>query len=194
MRPALGGVGLIVFCFFGSAALRLTDDGWALAQGLGEPAARAARHAASGADSAALLAAIASAQAQLDAEEARLADRKQSLERRRGQAHRAARGLRQGAEEPREDAGDGRPGRGEGHRPDDHGLREHEARGRGAIFERMDVNFAAGLLARMRPDVAAKVLTGMKRRNRLRGDADHREPQRRGANAVAPAMRPLKLS
>ena len=29
------------------------------------------------------------------------------------------------------------------------------------IFEKMDVNFAAGLLARMRPDVAAKVLTGM---------------------------------
>jgi flagellar motility protein MotE (MotC chaperone) len=29
------------------------------------------------------------------------------------------------------------------------------------IFDKMDVKFAAGLLARMRPDVAAQVLTGM---------------------------------
>ena len=47
------------------------------------------------------------------------------------------------------------------------------------IFEKMDVNFAAGLLARMRPEVAAKVLTGMTAGDRLRGDADHRQPQPR---------------
>ena len=38
-RHALGGVGLIILCFFGSAALRLTDNGWAFAQGVGEVAA-----------------------------------------------------------------------------------------------------------------------------------------------------------
>ena len=34
-RPALGGVGLIVLCFLGSAALRLTESGWALAEEIG---------------------------------------------------------------------------------------------------------------------------------------------------------------
>ena len=49
------------------------------------------------------------------------------------------------------------------------------------IFETMDVTFAAGLLARMRPDVAAEVLTGMNAGQRLRGDADDRQPQRRAS-------------
>ena len=34
--PMLSGVGLIVVCFFASAAIRLSGSGWALAQGVAE--------------------------------------------------------------------------------------------------------------------------------------------------------------
>ena len=37
--PVLSGVGLIVVCFFASAALRVSGSGWALAEGVGELAA-----------------------------------------------------------------------------------------------------------------------------------------------------------
>ena len=40
--PVLSGVGLIVVCFFASAALRLSGGGLALAQGVGEFAESAA--------------------------------------------------------------------------------------------------------------------------------------------------------
>lgn len=160
LRPALSGVGLIVLCFFGSAALRLTDDGWALAQGLGEVAG-AQPDAPPTDDSTVLLAAIRDRQSQLDAEEARLADRKQSLgvaETKLSEQLAAFDKAQKNLEKTLALA--------------DQAAEKDLARmttvyenmkpaDAAKIFERMDVNFAAGLLARMRPDVAAKVLTGM---------------------------------
>ncbi len=159
-RPALSGVGLIVLCFFGSAALRLTDDGWALAQGIGE-AARGAPESAQVDERDALLTAIKAREAQLDAEEKRLADRRQSLnvaEAKLAEQLAAFETARRNLEATLALA--------------DQAAEKDIARmttvyenmkpaDAAKIFERMDVAFAAGLLARMRPDVAAAVLTGM---------------------------------
>ena len=132
-RPMLRGVGLIVCCFFGSALLRLTDDGWALAQGVAEAGAAAAPAA----DKDQLLEAIRQREAQLAAFEkaqknleATLAMADQAAERDLARMTTVYENMK-----PPEAA---------------------------KIFETMDVGFAAGLLARMRPDVAAQVLTGMK--------------------------------
>lgn len=158
-RPGLSGVGLIVLCFFGSAALRLTDDGWALAQGIGEAAQGAPEAPADERD--ALLAAIKAREAQLDAEEKRLADRRQSLnvaEAKLAEQLAAFETARKNLEATLALA--------------DQAAEKDIARmttvyenmkpaDAARIFERMDVAFAAGLLARMRPDVAALVLTGM---------------------------------
>ena len=166
IRPALGGAGLIVFCFFASAVLRLSDDGFALAQGLGgAPIPASSEGAAGGADSAALLTALQEREKQLDAEEGRLADRRQSLsvaEAKLGEQLAAFDKAQKNLEKTLAMA--------------DQAAEKDIARmtavyenmkpaDAARIFEKMDVNFAAGLLARMRPDVAAKVLTGMKAEN-----------------------------
>ncbi len=165
VRPALGGAGLIVFCFFASAALRLSDDGFALAQGLTGATDGKGADAPAGADSAALMAALQDRQKQLDAEEARLADRKQSLNVAEAKLteqlaafDKAQKNLEKTlamADQAAEKDLARMTTVYENMKPAD------AAR----IFEKMDVNFAAGLLARMRPDVAAKVLTGMKAEN-----------------------------
>jgi flagellar motility protein MotE (MotC chaperone) len=154
-RPVLGGVGLIVLCFLGSAALRLTDSGWALAQGVGAAGAPARE------DPDALLKAIQEREAQLDAEERRLADRQQTLHvaetklKEQLEAFaRAQKNLEQTlalADQAAEKDIARMTTVYENMKP------AEAAR----IFERMDVKFAAGLLARMRPDLAAEVLTGM---------------------------------
>ncbi len=157
-RPVLSGVGLIVLCFFASAALRVGGGGWALAQGMGTAPPP---DAADEADSARLLAAIRDRQAQLDAEEKRLADRKQTLSvaetklsEQLAAFDKAQKNLEKTlalADEAAEKDLARMTTVYENMKPAD----------AAKIFERMDVNFAAGLLARMRPDVAAKVLTGM---------------------------------
>ena len=158
-RPMLSGVGLIVCCFFASAALRLTDDGWALAQGWPRPrAADGARRR----DKDQLLEAIRQREAQLAAEEKRLADRKQTLgvaEAKLAEQLAAFEKAQKNLEKTLAMA--------------DQAAERDLARmttvyenmkpaDAAKIFETMDVGFAAGLLARMRPDVAAQVLTGMK--------------------------------
>jgi flagellar motility protein MotE (MotC chaperone) len=163
-RPALSGVGLIVCCFFASAALRLTDDGWALAEGIGEAAAGAGAETAedAGSDKDRLLEAIRQREAQLAAEEKRLADRKQTLgvaEAKLAEQLAAFEKAQKNLEETLAMA--------------DQAAERDIARmttvyenmkpaDAAQIFETMDVGFAAGLLARMRPDAAAAVLTGMK--------------------------------
>jgi flagellar motility protein MotE (MotC chaperone) len=156
----LGGLWLIVLCFVGSAALRLSDDNWALAEGISDMAQNQGRGAAPD-DGAALLTAIREREAQLDAEEARLADRKQSLdvseqklkeqlaafEKAQANLEKTLAMADQAAEKDIAQMTTVY----ENMKPAD------AAR----IFEKMDVSFAAGLLARMRPDVAAQVLTGM---------------------------------
>jgi flagellar motility protein MotE (MotC chaperone) len=158
-RPALSGLGLIVCCFFASAALRLTDAGWALAQDVGAAGADETGHAP-GKDQ--LLEAIRQRETQLATEEKRLADRKQTL----GVAEAklaeqlAAFGKAQQNLEKTLAMADQAAERDlarmttvyENMKPAD----------AAQIFETMDLGFAAGLLARMRPDMAAQVLTGMK--------------------------------
>jgi len=158
-RPALSGLGLIVVCFFASAALRLTDDGWALAQDVGHTGSDATGPAV-GKDQ--LLEAIRQREAQLASEEKRLADRKQTLgvaEAKLAEQLTAFEKAQKNLEKTLAMA--------------DQAAERDLARmttvyenmkpaDAAQIFQTMDVGFAAGLLARMRPDVAAPVLTAMK--------------------------------
>ena len=132
------------------------ENGWAMAQGVAETAATPE------ADKDTLLAAIRQREAQLAAEEKRLADRKQTLavseaklaeqlaafEKARANLEKTLAMADQAAERDLARMTT---------------VYENMKPGEAAkIFETMDVGFAAGLLARMRPDVAAQVLTGMK--------------------------------
>lgn len=163
--PGLGGVGLIVLCFFGSAALRMNENGSALAEEIGSMTAQqdedTPRSGAAGEDADALLVAIREREAQLDAEAARLADRAQNLNVAEAKLaeqlaafERAQRNLEETlamADKAAERDIDRMTKVYEAMKPED------AAR----IIERMDVSFAAGLMARMRPEIAADVLTGM---------------------------------
>jgi flagellar motility protein MotE (MotC chaperone) len=150
--PVLSGVGLIVVCFFASAALRLSGSGWALAEGVAEAAASPAD---------AMLAALREREAELDAEEKRLAERRQTLsvaetklEEQLAAFETAQKNLEATlamADQAAEKDIARMTTVYENMKPED----------AAKIFERMDVTFAAGLLARMRPDLAAEVLTGM---------------------------------
>ena len=155
-HPVLSGMGLIVCCFFGSAALRLTDNGWALAEGIGEAAD------AETPDKDQLLQAIRQREAQLAAEEKRLADRKQTLgvaEAKLAEQLAAFEKARKNLEETLAMADQAAERDLARMTTVYENMKPAEA---AKIFETMDVGFAAGLLARMRPDVAAQVLTGMK--------------------------------
>jgi flagellar motility protein MotE (MotC chaperone) len=154
-RPVLGGVGLIVLCFLGSAALRLTDSGWAMAQGVGEAGGPARE------DPDALLKAIQEREAQLDAEEKRLADRQQTLhvaETKLKEQLEAFAIAQKNLEQTLAMADQAAEKDIARMTTVYENMKPAEA---ARIFERMDVKFAAGLLARMRPDLAAEVLTGM---------------------------------
>ena len=178
--PALSGVGLIVVCFFASAALRLTDDGWALAEGIGE-AAGAARGAGRGRPTTRTRSSrrFAHREAQLDAEEKRLADRRQTLsvaEAKLAEQLAAFEKAQKNLEKTlalADQAAERDIARMttvyENMKPAD------AAR----IFERMDVGFAAGLLARMRPGRRGAGADRHEARDRLCGHPDHRQPQRR---------------
>lgn len=163
--PRLGGVGLIVICFLGSAALRLTENGLAIAEEIGsfgpnDSEAISSRSDA-GADADALLVAIREREAQLDAEAARIADRAQNLNvaeaklaEQLGAFEIAQRNLEETLAMADKAA----------ERDIDQMTKVYEAMkpaDAARIIERMDVSFAAGLLARMRPEIAANVLTGM---------------------------------
>lgn len=162
---AAGGVGLIVLCFLGSAALRLTESGMAFAEEIGTlvqgaPEA-AAEPVAAEADADALLAAIRERGAQIAAEEARLADRAQTMavaEARLAEQLAALEKARADLEATlalADQASERDIGQMtavyENMKPAD----------AAKIFERMDVHFAAGLMSRMRPELAAQVLAGM---------------------------------
>jgi flagellar motility protein MotE (MotC chaperone) len=158
-RP-VGGIGLIVLCFIASAALRLTESGWAFAEDVGSAAGESAAPAPAESPDA-LLTAIRARETQLDAEEGRLADRAQTLsvaEKKLAEQLAAFDTAQKNLEKTlamADEAAERDIARMttvyENMKPAD------AAR----IFERMDVNFAAGLLSRMRPEIAADVLTGM---------------------------------
>ncbi len=162
---AAGGVSLIVLCFLGSAALRLTESGVAFAEEIGtlvqgEPET-AEDSAPAEADADALLAAIRARGEQIAAEEARLADRAQTIavaETRLAEQLAALEKARADLEATlalADQASERDIGQMtavyENMKPAD----------AAKIFERMDVNFAAGLMSRMRPELAAQVLAGM---------------------------------
>lgn len=156
-RPMLSGMGLVVCCFFASAALRLTDDGWALAQGVGEAAAPGA----TGSDKDRLLEAIREREAQLEAEEKRLADRRQTLgvaEAKLAEQLAAFEKAQANLEKTLAMADQAAERDLARMTTIYENMKPAEA---AKIFETMDVAFAAGLLARMRPDMAAQVLAGM---------------------------------
>jgi flagellar motility protein MotE (MotC chaperone) len=158
-KAAIGGVALIATCFLGSAALRLTDIGIALAQ---EAAAGPAPEAAPArADSDALLDAIREREAQLEAEEARLAERAQTLavaEEKLAEQLAAFEKAREGLEQTLTLA-DGAAQRDIAQITGVYERMKPEDAAR--IFEKMELSFAAGLLAGMKPDTAAQVLSRM---------------------------------
>lgn len=153
--PVLSGVGLIVACFFASAAMRLGGSGWALAEGVGELTASAA------ATGDAMLKAIQQRESELDAEEKRLADRQQTLnvaEAKLAEQLAAFEKAQKNLESTLAMADKAAENDITRMTTVYENMKPSEA---AKIVERMDVSFAAGLLARMRPDLAAEVLSGM---------------------------------
>ena len=156
--PAVSGLGLIVLCFVGSAALRLTENGVAFAEELSAAAgdATAADDGCSG-NADALMESIRQREGELDSERKRLADRAQTLsvaeaklkEQLAGNNLEATLAV---ADQAAEKDIARMTTVYESMKPAD----------AAKIFEKMDVGFAAGLLARMRPEAAAAVMTGMK--------------------------------
>lgn len=157
---AVSGMGLIVLCFLGSAVLRVTHGGLALAQEIDAMEAQSkAAPPPEGSD--ALMAALREREAQLDADRAKLADRAQTLNVAEAKlaeqlaafekAQKQLEATLASADKAAEKDIDRMTTVYENMKPAD------AAR----ILDRMDVNFASGLLARMRPEIAAQVLTGM---------------------------------
>lgn len=154
---SVGGVGLIVLCFLGSGAMRLVDSGPAIAEEVGALGGPSAQET----EAEALLAAIRAREAQLDAEAARLADREQTLkvaEAKLAEQLAAFETARRGLEETLALA-DKAAERDLDRMTVVYENMEPEDAAR--IFGRMDVAFASGLLARLRPEVAARILTSM---------------------------------
>ena len=161
--PAVSGLGLIVLCFVGSAALRLTENGVAFAEELSAAAgdATAADDGCSG-NADALMESIRQREGELDSERKRLADRAQTLSvaeaklKEQLAAFELARKNLEATLAVADQAAEKDIARMttvyESMKPAD----------AAKIFEKMDVGFAAGLLARMRPEAAAAVMTGMK--------------------------------
>jgi flagellar motility protein MotE (MotC chaperone) len=166
--PTIGGVTLIVACFVGSAALRLTESGPALAQGLEEmtgprltPASMPAEPEKSSAEADALLRAIREREAQLDRHAAQLADRAQALnvaETKLAEQLEAFEKARQNLEQTLAQADKAAERDIERMTTVYENMKPEEA---ARIFERMEVSFAAGLLSRMRPELTADVLASM---------------------------------
>jgi flagellar motility protein MotE (MotC chaperone) len=164
-RGAIGGVSLIVFCFLGSAALRIGEHGHAIAQEIGslanQEAAPTPIAAPAPADAEGLLAAIRERESQLEAESTRLAERAQTLEvaeAKLAEQLAAFEVAQRGLEETlalADSAAERDIARMttvyEAMKPAD----------AAKIVEKMELNFAAGLVVRMRPELAAQVLTGM---------------------------------
>jgi flagellar motility protein MotE (MotC chaperone) len=160
--PAVGGVSLIVLCFLGSAAMRLTESGAALAE---SRATQVQEQKDGGAlengEADRLLLALRDREAQLDAEAAQLADRAQALsvaETKLAEQLEAFETARQQLEATLAQADKAAERDIERMTAVYESMKPEEA---ARIFERMEVSFAAGLLARMRPEITADVLTSM---------------------------------
>ncbi|MBP7243368.1 hypothetical protein [Amaricoccus sp.] len=155
---AIGGVGLIVLCFLGSAALRLAESGAAIAEELGADSPDGAAAPAEADD---LLAAIRAREAALAAEEARMADRKQTLnvaEAKLAEQLAAFETAQKNLEDTLAMADKA------AERDIDRMTAVYEAMkpaDAAKIFGTMDVSFASGLLVGLDPKSAAAILSGM---------------------------------
>ncbi|MER2508343.1 MAG: hypothetical protein ABTQ27_06230 [Amaricoccus sp.] len=158
--PAVGGVGLIVLCFLGSAALRLTHGGLALAEELDQMTQETAgAPPEQGAD--ALMAALREREKQLDADAAKIADRAQTLnvaEAKLAEQLAAFEKARKQLEATLASADKAAEKDIDRMTTVYENMKPAEA---AKILDRMDVSFAAGLMARMRPEIAAQILAGM---------------------------------
>ena len=166
-RRAIGGVGLIVLCFVGSAALRLAANGQAFAEELGALADSGAGGGTASAtcpsteDAESLLSAIREREDELAQESRRLAERSQTLnvaEAKLAEQLAAFETARKNLEATLAVADKAAERDIERMTTVYENMKPAEA---AKIFERMDVSFAAGLLARVRPEVAAQVLAAM---------------------------------
>ena len=164
---APGALLLLGLCFLGSAGLRLADPDSALAKEAAATVAGAGRETAStdgctpGTDPTGLLAALKERESQLDARAAEIADRerllqvaeakyKEQLEALRTAEERLAATLAVADEAAEQDI-----------ERLTAGYANMNPKNAARIFESMDVTFAAGFLARMRKDTAAKIMGGM---------------------------------
>jgi flagellar motility protein MotE (MotC chaperone) len=164
---AIGGVALIVTCFLGSAAMRLAANGQAFADELGALAEAEAEGATAGAtcpsteDAETLLGAIREREDELAKESLRLAERAQTLnvaEAKLGEQLAAFETAQKNLEETLAVADKAAERDIERMTTVYENMKPAEA---AEIFERKDVSFAAGLLARVRPEIAAQVLAAM---------------------------------
>lgn len=157
-RGALGGVGLIVACFLGSAGLRAIDNGAAIA---GEAAARLGGAETPSPETEALLAAIREREAALAEAERKMAERQQTLnvaEAKLAEQLAAFEKAQKGLEETLAMADRA------AERDIDRMITVYEnmkPADAARIFAKMDVTFASGLLVRLKPATAAAILGGM---------------------------------
>ncbi|MGM0585678.1 MAG: MotE family protein [Pseudomonadota bacterium] len=155
-----GALMILALCFGGSAIARLADPEGALA-GQGGAQEDAARAPADCPDPAGLLAALREREVQLDARAARIADRARRLEVAEAKLEEQTQALQEAearladtlaiADKAAEADLDRMVGVYQNMKP-------KEA---AEIFSAMDVTFAAGFLARMREDAAARILGGI---------------------------------
>jgi flagellar motility protein MotE (MotC chaperone) len=174
--PVIGGMTLIVICFFGSAGLRMANSAPAFAEEFEDFRTLAAFRPASGTapgggfasaeslapgEADALLRAIRDREAQLDAEAQQLADRSQALsvaERKLAEQLAAFEVAQRNLEQTLARADKAAERDIDQMKTVYESMKPTEA---AEIFTRMETSFAAGLLSRMRPELAANVMAAM---------------------------------
>lgn len=163
----ISGVAIIVVCFFASAALRITESGPALAEGISALSSEDGKTvqdestALPDEDANVLLTAIREREQQLQRENSTLADRSQALsvaETKLAEQLAAFQKAQENLEKTLALADKAAERDIERMTTVYESMKPNDA---ARIFERMEVKFAAGLLSRMRPEVTAEVLTSM---------------------------------
>ncbi len=158
--PTVSGLSLIVMCFFGSAVLRMSDNGLALAEEI-QKAVSETESPPPPDEASGLMKALKDREAQLDAEAKRQADRAQTLNVAEAKlaeqlaafakAQKQLEATLASADKAAEKDIDRMTAVYESMKP------AEAAR----IIEKMDVAFASGLLSRMRPEMTAQVMSAM---------------------------------
>lgn len=159
-RRALGGVGLIVLCFLGSAAFRLIQSGAAIAEEV-VAAVSDPETATETAEADGLLSAIRGREEALAAEETRLADRKQTLAVAEAKLAEQLAAFEKAQKQLQDTLALADKA---AERDINQMTAVYEAMkpaDAARIFSAMDVSFASGLMAGLDPKAAAAILGGM---------------------------------